>query len=74
MTKFKDTKYVQFIESQRSWYGILKANEFDAMERMYNDGLTLAQIGRYFNVSAPNVHQIIKARRLGRGSSSAETF
>lgn len=74
MTKYKDTKYIRFLENTKTWYGILNADKFDAMERMYNDGLTLAKIGEYFNVSAPNVHQIIKARRLGRRSASAETF
>ena len=74
MTKFRDTKFIRFLENQKTWYSLLNVDKYDAMERMRNDGLTLAKIGEYFNVSAPNVHQIIKARRLGRGSSSAETF
>lgn len=63
----KKTKYNHFINKARELYDILETDKFDAMERMYNDGLTFAKIGFYFDVSAPNVYQIITARRVGRG-------
>jgi len=65
----KKAKYNLFMNKARELYDILNTDKFDAMERMYNDGLTFAKIGFYFDVSAPNVYQIISARRVGRGES-----